>query len=67
MGWLVKNVFAFQTLFFCGDFSSTRVGLCMRGRGGGWGSVGVLKGQARVCFQQPREENREMPNDFGHG
>lgn len=29
MGWLVKNIFAFATLFFCGDLSSTHVGLCI--------------------------------------
>lgn len=35
MGWLVKSIFAFATLFFCGDFSSTHVGLCMYGGGSG--------------------------------
>ena len=29
MGLLVKNIFACATLFFCSDFSSTHVSLCM--------------------------------------
>lgn len=41
MGGLVKSIFAFATLFFRCDFSSTRVGLCTRGWAWGLGGVGV--------------------------
>lgn len=35
MGSLVKSIFAFVTLFFCGDFSSTHVGLPIHDEGAG--------------------------------
>lgn len=64
MGRLVKNIFAFATLFFCCDFSSTRVGLCMEEGGEGY-SAGSREGSGRrrVCNSIGRKTEK-IANDF---
>lgn len=60
MGWLVKNIFASATLFFCCDFSSTRR-LVDVGRGKWWRG-----GHRHVCNSTGRKtEKRQMTSENG--